>query len=261
MEDAAPKPVAVDDHESGRPEPMTLFVEFRHTGDRALRNRLVEDHRHLAEYFVKRYSHRGIAADDLRQLSLVAIIHAVDRFDPEVGVAFSTFASRTIEGELKRYFRDRTWSVRPPRRAQELHLELRQAEEDLSQKLGRSPTVAELAESLDVDEDYVLEALEAGSAHQAASLDQPSTAGEDDSSSRGDRVLAEVDRGFVEVDSQIVVRELLDRLPERERTIVYMRFFENMTQPEIAEKVGVSQSYLSRILRKALLDLRDGLRE
>lgn len=250
--------IAVDDRQA---QPLAMFVEFRETGDRALRNQLVEEHRHLAEYFVKRYSHRGIAADDLRQLALVAIIHAVDRFDPSMGVAFSTFASRTIEGELKRYFRDRTWAVRPPRRAQELHLELRQAEEDLSQTLGRSPTVSELAAALDVSEDYVLEALEAGSAHQAASLDQPTSTSDDDSSSRGDRVLAEIDHSFVEVDSQIVVRDLLNQLPERERTIVYMRFFENMSQPEIAQKVGVSQSYLSRILRKALLELRESLRD
>ena len=115
-----------------------------------------------------------MATDDLRQLALMAIIHAVERFDPEVGVAFSTFASRTIEGELKRYFRDRTWSVRPPRRAQELHLELRRTDEELAHKLGRSPTIAELARApLDVSEDHVLEALEAGVAHQATSLDQP----------------------------------------------------------------------------------------
>ena len=172
-----------------------------------------------------------------------------------MGVAFSTFASRTIEGELKRYFRDRTWSVRPPRRAQELHLELRRAEEDLAQQLGRSPTVAELASTLEVSEDHVLEALEAGVAHQAASLDQ-SPGQEDDSTTRGDRVLAESDPGFNQVDRKLIVRELMEGLPERERSIVYMRFFENMTQPEIAERVGVSQSYLSRILRKALLDLR-----
>jgi RNA polymerase sigma-B factor len=232
-----------------------LFVEYRSTGDRALRNRLVEDHRDLADYFVKRYSRRGVASDDLRQLALIAIIHAVERFDPDIGVAFSTFASRTIEGELKRYFRDRTWSVRPPRRAQELHLELRRAEEDLAQQLGRSPTVAELASTLDVSEDHVLEALEAGVAHQAASLDQ-SPGQEDDSATRGDRVLAEADPGFNHVDRRMIVRELMDGLPERERSIVYMRFFENMTQPEIAERVGVSQSYLSRILRKALIDLR-----
>lgn len=234
---------------------MSLFAEYRQTGDRRLRNRLVEEQRHLADYFVKRYSRRGVASDDLRQLALMAIIHAVERFDPEMGVAFSTFASRTIEGELKRYFRDRTWSVRPPRRAQELHLELRHAEEDLAQQLGRSPTIVELAATLDVSEDHVLEALEAGIAHQAASLDQAPTQ-DDDGATRGDRVLAETEPGYTQVDRQIIVRSLMAELPERERTIVYMRFFENLTQPEIAAKVGVSQSYLSRILRKALMDLR-----
>jgi RNA polymerase sigma-B factor len=239
---------------------MIRFVEYRRTGDRRLRNELVEEHRELADYFVKRYSRRGVAADDLRQLAFLAIIHAVERFDPDVGVAFSTFASRTIEGELKRYFRDRTWSVRPPRRAQELHLELRQAEEDLAQRLGRSPTVSELAAVLSVSEDHVLEALEAGRAHQAASLDQDS-GDDDDTTTRGDRVLAHNDVGYGHVDRQMIVEEALEQLPERERRIVYMRFYENMTQPEIAEKVGVSQSYLSRILRKALLDLKERVRE
>src|SRR3954468_16509856 len=154
------------------------FVEYRRTGDRRLRNELVEQHRGSADYFVKRYARRGVPEDALRQVALLAIVHAVDRFDPDVGVAFSTFASRTIEGELKRYFRDRTWSVRPPRRAQELHLELRRADEDLTQRLGRSPTLTELAAEVGESEDHVLEALEAGVAHQATSLDQPQ--GDDD---------------------------------------------------------------------------------
>jgi RNA polymerase sigma-B factor len=190
----------------------------------------------------------------------MASIHAVERFDPEVGVAFSTFASRTIEGELKRYFRDRTWSVRPPRRAQELHLELRRADEELTHKLGRSPTIPELARALDVSEDHILEALEAGVAHQATSLDQPSP-GDEDGGPRSDRLLSEVDGGYVRVDHEMIVRELIAELPERERTIIYLRFFENLTQPEIAERVGVSQSYLSRILRKTLLDLKTRLGE
>ena len=236
------------------------FVEYRRTGDRRLRNQLVEHHRHVADYFVKRYARRGVPTDDLRQLALMAIIHAVERFDPEMGVAFSTFASRTIEGELKRYFRDRTWSVRPPRRAQELHLELRRTDEDLTHQLGRSPTIAELAQALDVSEDHVLEALEAGVAHQATSLDQPAP-GDDDGGPRSDRLLATTESGFLRVDQQMIVRDLIADLPERERTIIYLRFFENLTQPEIAERVGVSQSYLSRILRKTLLDLREHLDE
>jgi RNA polymerase sigma-B factor len=236
------------------------FVEYRRTGDRRLRNQLVEHHRHVADYFVKRYARRGVPADDLRQLALMAIIHAVERFDPEMGVAFSTFASRTIDGELKRYFRDRTWSVRPPRRAQELHLELRRTDEELTHQLGRSPTIAELAGALDVSEDHVLEALEAGVAHQATSLDQPAP-GDDDGAPRSERLLSSTDTGFGRVDSEIIVRELIADLPERERTIVYLRFFENLTQPEIAERVGVSQSYLSRILRRTLIDLKARLAE
>ncbi len=236
------------------------FLEYRRTGDRRLRNQLVEHHRHVADYFVRRYSRRGVPADDLRQLALLATIHAVERFDPEMGVAFSTFASRTIDGELKRYFRDRTWSVRPPRRAQELHLELRRTDEELTHRLRRSPTITELAAALDVSEDHVLEALEAGTAHQATSLDQPAP-GDDDGAPRGERLLSTTDVGFVGVDQQMVVRDLLAELPERERTIVYLRFFENLTQPEIAERVGVSQSYLSRILRRALLDMRERLGE
>lgn len=236
------------------------FLEYRRTGDRRLRNQLVEHHRHVADYFVRRYSRRGVPADDLRQLALLATIHAVERFDPEMGVAFSTFASRTIDGELKRYFRDRTWSVRPPRRAQELHLELRRTDEELTHRLRRSPTITELAAALDVSEDHVLEALEAGTAHQATSLDQPAP-GDDDGAPRGERLLSTTDVGFVGVDQQMVVRDLLAELPERERTIVYLRFFENLTQPEIAERVGVSQSYLSRILRRALVDMRERLGE
>jgi RNA polymerase sigma-B factor len=217
------------------------FVEYRRTGDRRLRNQLVEHHRHVADYFVKRYARRGVPADDLRQLALMAIIHAVERFDPEMGVAFSTFASRTIDGELKRYFRDRTWSVRPPRRAQELHLELRRTDEELTHQLGRSPTIAELA-------------------WWATSLDQPAP-GDDDGAPRSERLLSSTDTGFGRVDSEIIVRELIADLPERERTIVYLRFFENLTQPEIAERVGVSQSYLSRILRRTLIDLKARLAE
>jgi len=236
------------------------FVEYRRTGDRRLRNQLVEHHRHVADYFVKRYSGRGVPADDLRQLALMAIIHATERFDPEMGVAFSTFASRTIEGELKRYFRDRTWSVRPPRRAQELHLELRRTDEDLTHQLGRSPTIPELANALDVSEDHVLEALEAGVAHQATSLDQPSP-GDEDGAPRSDRLLSSTDAGYGRIDHELIVHELMAELPERERTIIYLRFFENLTQPEIAERVGVSQSYLSRILRRTLLDLKSRLGE
>jgi RNA polymerase sigma-B factor len=233
-----------------------LFAEYQQTGDRAVRNRIVESHRDVAEYYIKRYSRRGVPADDLRQVALLTMLRAVDRFDPDKGVEFSTFASRTIEGELKRYFRDRTWMVRPPRRAQELHLALRRADEDLNHRLGRSPTVQELAAELDETVDHVLEAMEAGVAHQATSLDHPSPGDEGDGASRAERMVAHNDESFDRIDEKMLVRDLLAQLPEREREVIELRFFENLTQEEIAERIGVSQSYLSRILRRVLLDLR-----
>jgi RNA polymerase sigma-B factor len=236
-----------------------LFAEYRATGDRRIRNEIVEIYRDVADYYVKRYSRRGVPADDLRQVSLLTILRAVDRFDPEHGVEFSTFASRTVDGELKRYFRDRTWTVRPPRRSQELHLALRKTDEELTQRLGRSPTVAELARELDESVDHVLEALEAGVAHQATSIDQ-SPVGEDaDATRRSERMLGQNDLGFAQIDRQVIITELLEDLPERDRQVIEMRFFQNRTQEEIATEIGVSQSYLSRILRRVLLDLREKL--
>ena len=241
-----------------RAEIAELFREYKRTGDRRLRNRLVEEPLDLPDYHVRRYSGRGVPADDLRQVALLTMLRAVDRFDPDLGVSFGTFASRTIDGELKRWFRDRTWAVKPPRRTQELHLELRQAGEDMTHRLGRPPTVQELADELDETVDHVLEALEAGVAHRAGSLDQPAFEA-DDRAPLADRVLATSDPGYDGVDRRMVVVELVQQLPERERDVVMMRFFENMTQPEIAARIGVSQSYLSRLLRKALLHLREAL--
>lgn len=236
---------------------LELFREYRRTRDRALRNRLVERHMSLADYYVRRYSGRGVQREDLRQLSLLAVIAAVERFDPEMGVGFGTFASRTIEGECKRYLRDRTWIVRPPRRAQETHLLLRRLEEELTHRLGRSPTLDELSEAADVPVEDLLEAMEAGAAQQAASFDQPMR--DSDRSSDSDAALAEVDLGFLDVDQRMVVEGLLAGLDERERKIIELRFYRNMTQPEIAEIFGVSQSYLSRVIRRILTTLRERL--
>ena len=216
------------------------------------RNRLVEEHADLAEHFARRYSGRGLARDDLRQMAMLAMVKAADRFEPERGVAFSTFASRTIDGELKRSFRDRSWSVRPPRALQELHLTLRRADEELTHELGRHPTLGELAERLEVGEEDVLEAMEAGAAHHAESLDAPMGDSERTPSDR----LGAGDIGFARTEGRMLVEDLLQTLPERERMILELRFYENLSQEEIAERIGVSQSYLSRLLRRTLLDLR-----
>jgi len=250
--------MAVTDHTS---DVLDQFRELRATKSRRLRNELVELHLDLAEFYVKRYRGRGVPADDVRQVALIAILAAVERFDPDLGIAFRTFASRTIEGEVKRYFRDRTWTVRPPRRSQELHLQLRRSDELLAQAFGRPPTVEELAQEVGATVDHVLEALEAGGAHQATSIDH-SPGGDAGVAVGAERIVSErAEDSFAAVDHRLVLTELLEGLPDRERLVIELRFFRGLSQPEIAQQIGVSQSYLSRILRKTLARLRAELGE
>ncbi len=229
------------------------FVELARTGDEQLRGELVEAHLGLARHLAKRFAQRGESTDDLVQVASVALVHAVDRFDPQVGVAFSTFATQTILGELKRHFRDRAWTVRAPRRMQELYLRLGTSIDHLSQALGRSPTIAELATDTDSDEEAVLEALEAGQAYRAASLDAPMAGAVEET--LGDR-LGSTDDGYLDAERRAELGPLLDRLPERERRIVELRFVAEMTQSEIAQHVGVSQMHVSRLLARSLARLR-----
>jgi RNA polymerase sigma-B factor len=241
-----------------RDQEHALFREYRATRDRRLRNRLVEENQGLVGPHVRRFEGRGIPTDDLRQVALLAVLKAVERFDPEMGVAFSTFAGRTIDGELKRFLRDRSWSVRPPRRQQETFLAVRHMEDELQLRIGRSPTVAELAEAVGVSEDHVLEALEAGGARRATSIDLPSpTTGVADP----DRLLGGVEGQFEQVDVRMLVADLLAGLDDRERQVIELRFFEELGQPEIAERLGLSQSYVSRLIRRVLSSLRDELDE
>jgi RNA polymerase sigma-B factor len=220
---------------------------------RTERNTLVEEHLDCVDHFERVYANRGVAADDLRQTAFVALVQAADRFDPTMGVAFTTYASRTIDGTIKRYFRDRTWMIRPPRAAQELHLNLRRADDELYQRLGRRPTVAELAREVDADIDHVLEELEAGSSRSVASLDK--AARDDDGYTLHDS-LGAIDGSFDSVDASVAVDRALGVLDERSREAIYLRFFEHLNQDEIAARLGISQSYLSRVLRAALQTMR-----
>lgn len=242
--------------ETSRADAEALFAEYRATGKRAVRNKLVSAHAGLATHIAADYSGRGVEDDDLRQVALLGLLKAVERFDPERGVPFSAFASRTINGELKRFFRDHTWSVRPPRSAQELHLAMRRGAEELTHRLGRAPTVAELAKELDASEDEILEAMEAGAAYSAVSIDAPSPGGaSDEGRSLSDRLSTpEVREHRVEV--RLLVEQLLERLPEREAEILRLRFFDELSQAEIADRVGISQMHVSRLLRRTLRDLR-----
>lgn len=230
------------------------FVEFRRTGRRHLRNRIVEEHMGLAVHIAKRFHAGAGRDDDIEQVAMLALVKSVDRFDPEMGVPFSAFAGRTIEGEIKRHFRDATWSVKVPRGAKELHVAVRRANDQLSAKLGRSPTVDEVAQFLDIDRDDVITGLAAGTARRVGSIDP----GPDDESPNDRNLATSVgERGFGDVENEAVVEQLISQLPEREQRIVRLRFYDELSQSEIAERVGVSQMHVSRLLRKAFDILRD----
>src|SRR5688572_6644004 len=230
------------------------FAELRRTNDPKLRDRLVEQHLWLARHCARRFSGRGESPDDLTQVANLALVKAVDRFDPTFQVRFTTFAVPTIVGELRRHFRDRTWSMRVSRRLKDLHLELKAASEQLSHDLGRSPTVDELADALECEPETVLEALEAGAAYRATSL----TAGF--GSEEGEEIVpGEADEHLEGTSTRVLLRQALSSLPERERRVVYLRFYLGMTQSEIAEEIGVSQDHVSRILRSTLTQLGNEL--
>jgi len=230
------------------------FSAYRRTGDRRLRDELVEDHAPLAHFLAGRFANRGESRDDLVQVALVGLFKAVERFDPDRGLQFSTFATPTILGELKRHFRDRGWAVRVPRRVQELHLQLGRVVSALGQEEGRSPTPAEVAARAGVSEEAVLEAMEAGSLYRLVSLDGSITP--DDEGGELASCLGDDDPEFERIEHRAEIAELLAVLPERERRIVELRFFESMTQSEIAERVGVSQMHVSRLLGRSLARLR-----
>jgi RNA polymerase sigma-B factor len=231
------------------------FVEYRRTGSRRLRDDLVEEHVGLAEYLARRFADRGESFDDLRQVALVGLLKAVERFEPDRGLRFSTFATPTIVGELKRHFRDRGWAVRVPRRVQELHLQLVRIVGGLSQELGRSPTPEEIARRTGTRVEDVLEAMEAGGVYRLASLDA-ALANEERSSLDLSARLGEDDAEFDGVERREELSALLSLLPARERRIVFLRFFEGLTQSEIATEIGISQMHVSRLLTKSLETLR-----
>jgi RNA polymerase sigma-B factor len=241
----------------GPGDDLELFREFAATRRRSLRNELVERHMGLAVHIANRYRRVNVNDDDLRQVAMIGLVKAVDRFDPEYGASFSAFAGRTIEGELKRHFRDRSWVVRVPRSAKELHLLVRRASDELSHELSRSPTVDEIAEHLQVDRDDVMRGLAASAAYNVGTLDVGVGDDGDETATDRQRALATDDIGFENTENRQVVLELLDRLPEREREIVRLRFYERMSQAEIGEAIGVSQMHVSRLLRRSFEQMRE----
>jgi RNA polymerase sigma-B factor len=243
--------MAFDNRE--RDELRRKFHEYAQSRDRTLRDDLVTAHMGLAEYLARRFTNRGEPLDDLIQVAALGLLKAVDRFDPERGLEFSTYATPTIVGELKRHFRDKGWAVRVPRRVQELHLRLGSVVSVLSQELGRSPTIGEIAQAAAVSEEEVLEAIEAGHAYRFTSLDAPSGS-EDEMTLSAE--LGEEDQGLIDSEHRVTLSPLIAQFPPRERMILHLRFFEGMTQSEIAGRLGISQMHVSRLLARALAQLR-----
>lgn len=222
-----------------------------------LRERLITGYLPLAEHIAARFSHRGVPREDLVQVATVGLINAVDRFQPERGSDFLSFAVPTVMGEVRRHFRDASWSMRVPRRLKELNLSINAATAELAQRTGRAPAPSELARYLNLRIEEVFEALEAGSAYHSVSLDQAL------STDTGANPLADTigkdDTELAGVEYRESLRPLIEQLPERERRILLLRFFGNMTQTQIAERVGISQMHVSRLLARTLEQLRSGL--
>ena len=258
-----PLPLPRTDHSApDRTQARELFERLsqlpRDDPERArIRATLVELHLPLVEYLARRFRNRGEWLDDLTQVATIGLIKSIDRFDLERGVEFSTYATPTIVGEIKRHFRDKGWAVRVPRRLQELKLSLTKAIGDLAQREGRAPTVSELAAHLQMSEEEVLEGLESANAYSTVSLDAPDS-GDEDAPAVADS-LGMIDDALEGVEYRESLKPLLERLPPREKKILLLRFFGNMTQSQIAAELGISQMHVSRLLARTLAQLREGL--
>jgi RNA polymerase sigma-B factor len=229
-------------------------MDEQSTQYRRQRERIIECCLPLADHIARRFSNRGEPREDLVQVARVGLLHAVNRYDPENGADFLAFAVPTMMGEVRRYFRDHGWSVKVPRRLKELGSQLKRSREELSQQLGRAPTASEVASHLGIDREEVVQAQIAFSAYSAVSSDSPAREGDEGWSLT--QSLGDLDTNLDRVLEVETVRPLLAALPERERTALKLRFFENMTQTQIAERLGISQMHVSRLLARSLAALR-----
>jgi RNA polymerase sigma-B factor len=236
----------------------SLLVAFHRDGDREARERALVELMPLVRALASRYAGRGEPLEDLVQVGAVGLIKAVDRFDVDRGVEFSSYAVPTIVGEIRRHFRDKAWAMHVPRRLKELSVRVSRLLDELTTELGRSPTIAELAEAAGAEEEEIIDALDSAHAYATRSLHTPFEEG-------GTETLAERlgtrDAGYEEVEDGSLVTAGLDALDERERRIVELRFFEEMTQSQIAAEIGISQMHVSRLLRRALTTMRGRIEE
>ena len=233
-----------------------LFRRFKEEGDAEARDQLIVNHINLVRFLASKFKNRGESLEDLIQVGTIGLIKAIDRFDPERGLEFTTYATPTIMGEIKRHFRDKGWSVRVPRRLQELSAKVNQATDELTNQLQRSPSVAEIADYLGSSVDEVLEAMESSSAYSSVPLEGGGSGEDDESPSVIDHYATE-DPDLAASDDRIVLEQAIADFSPREQEIIRMRFEQGLTQVEIAEREGISQVQVSRLLRRALRRLQD----
>jgi RNA polymerase sigma-B factor len=238
------------------PETERLLCEFLSTRDPTLRERLVLMHERMVRYLASRFDSRIVPQEDLVQVGYIGLIAALDRFDPKRGGNFITYAIPTIVGEIKRYFRDQTWVLKVPRRLRELGLSLRKLRLDLEQQLGRTPTVQEMAQMADVSEERLLQAMEADRAYSPYSLDAQWSVGEGEERGAVSDTLGAEDPEFRRLEDHDAVRHALSCLESRQRQIIRYRFFDELSQAEVARRLGISQMHVSRLERQALGHLR-----
>ena len=239
---------------------LELFEEWRQTRDPRLRDHLVERHEGLVRHVARAYLSSGESYDDIISVGHVGLVNAVDRFDPDRGTQFATFAVPTIKGEIRRYFRDRTWGIRVPRRVQELSLRARQAVEQLTQRSGRSPTYAELASQLAVSEEEAIEAMDVGRQYGLLSIDTAGTDGDgEEALSPADRA-GDWDENLEAIGRRDEIEWALRQLPPRQRLVMVMRYYMDMSQQEVGDRLGISQMHVSRLQQKALERLQRVMR-
>ena len=264
LDDAAEGATPLTRVEQTRQDSAALFARLRdETADaaerEAAREGLVHLHLPLVEHCARRFRNRGEPLEDLVQVGTIGLLKSVDRFDLERGVEFSTYATPTIIGEIKRYFRDKGWAIRVPRRLQELRMQIGGTSAELTQSLGRSPTPRELAEAIGCSVEEILEGIESSNAYSTLSLDAGDS-DEDGPAAMLDAIGVD-DENLEHVEIRESIKPLLDRLDAREKRILLLRFFKNMTQSQIAEEIGVSQMHVSRLLSRTLEQLRTSLDE
>jgi RNA polymerase sigma-B factor len=232
-----------------------LFRRYQRDGDLHARRELTERYLPLARSLARRYERPGESLDDLLQVASLGLVKAIDRFDPERGLSFSSYAVPTMLGELRRYFRDTGWALHVPREMQERVLKVNAAVERLSGELGRSPSPQQLADELNLPVEEILEAIEANTAYDTSSLDTPLRSGDEQSQTVAE-TLGETDARFELIEDRASIGPALKALPERERLILHLRFVDDLTQTEIAQRIGVSQMHVSRLIRRALEQIR-----